>query len=250
MKPINLTLVILFSFINFSCMKEQLNDCFQSTGVDITVTRQLNTFNKVYIGENFNIILKQDTSQNEFLKITGGKNIVGQIVSTVKDGTLKIVNRNTCNFVRSYKRKITVEISVKYLDEITLYSVSDLTAPDTLHFENRTVKLKNLGLGDVNMKIICGFLDVQSINSGSIALEGFSNIMSCSIEEVSSFDARKLLCDDIYIDCHTPLDCYVFPRIKLYVKIFNSGNVFYRDENEKLKTFLVEQRGTGNLVKI
>ena len=250
MKLKYLLILVIFSSVGFSCMKEQMNDCFQSTGADITITRQLNSFSKINIGENFKIILKQDTTQNEYIKITGGKNIVGQIITKVKNGTLTVTNRNTCNFVRSYKRKITIEISVKYLDEITIYSVSDLVTPDTLHFENRTIKLKNLGLGDIYIKIKSGFLDIQSINSGSITLEGFSNIMSCSIEEVSSFDARMLLCDDIYFDCHTPLDCYVFPRKKLYVRIFNSGNVNYNDFYKIPEVQLVEKKGSGGLFKI
>ncbi|NUM32144.1 MAG: DUF2807 domain-containing protein [Bacteroidetes bacterium] len=250
MKTFKIAFILLFLIINFSCMKEQLNDCFQSTGNDISITKFVNPFKKINIGENFKIIILQDTTKSEYVKITAGKNIINQIVSNVKDGTLKIQNKNTCNFVRSYKRKITIEINVKTLDEIIISSVSDLFSYDTLYFENKYVRLKNFGLGDVNLKIKCGFLDVQSINSGNITLEGFSNIMSCSIEEVSSFDARKLLCDDIYIDCHTPLDCFVYPKIKLYVKIFNSGNVFYRDEYANLKTYLVEQKGTGSLIKI
>ena len=231
-------------------MKEQLNDCFQSTGADVTITRYLNHFSKLNIGENFKIILKQDTSISEFIKITCGKNLTGQIVTKVKNGTLTVVNRNTCNFVRSYNRKIIIEISVKYLDEITLTSVADLITPDTLHFENRNIKLKNLGLGDVKIKMLSGFLDVQSINSGSITLEGFSNILSCSIEEVSSFVAQKFLCDDIYIDCHTPLNCYVYPRIKLYVKIYNSGNIYYHKGGNDLKTYIVEKRGSGSLFQL
>lgn len=242
-----LTLIILSSF-NFTCMKEQLNDCFQSAGADVTVTRYLNSFNKINISENFKVILKQDTTQNEYIKLTGGKNIIGQIITKVKNGTLTVENRNTCNFVRSYKRKITLEISVKYLDEIILSSVADLLSPDTLHFDYRNMKLKNLGLGDVNIKLVSGFLDVQSINSGSITLEGFSNILSCSIEEVSSFDAQKLLCDDIYIDCHTPLNCYVNPRKKLFVKIFNSGNVYYKNGDTSLKAVLVEHKGSGEML--
>ncbi|MCC6720695.1 MAG: DUF2807 domain-containing protein [Bacteroidia bacterium] len=243
-------IIFIISVLNFSCMKEQLNDCFQSTGADISITKQLNSFSKINIGENFNIILKQDTSQNEHIKITGGKNIISQIVTNVKNGTLSVKNRNTCNFVRSYKRKITLEIYVKYLDEIILTSVAELNTPDTLYFENRTIKIKNLGLGDVKINIKSGFLDIQSINSGSLTLSGFSNIMSCSIEEVSSFDALNLLCDDIYIDCHSPLNCYVFPKIKLYAKLFNSGNVFYRNGSDDLKTYLVEKRGSGSLLKL
>ncbi len=210
-----------------ACRKDQWNDCFQGTGKDKTVIRALGPFSKINIGEKFDIILTQDTSQSEQVKITAGSNIIKQITTTVKNNTLHIENKNTCNFVRSYNRKITIEIRVKYLEHIEVFSATNLSSPDTLHFELKTVVLKNLGLGDINLKLNAGFLDVQSINSGNIILEGFANIMSCSIEEVTVLNAEKLVCDDIYIVTNSPLDCIVNPRNKLSAKIYNNGNVFY-----------------------
>lgn len=245
----NFQIFIVFLLLLSGCRKDQWNDCFQGTGKDVTETRLLGPFSKLSIGEKFDIILVQDTTQPEQVKITAGEHIIKQLVTEVKNNTLTIKDRNTCNFVRSYTRNITIEIRVKYLDDIELFSVSNISSHDTLHFELRTVKVKNLGLGNVNLKINAGILDVQSINSGNIFLEGFVNILSCSIEEVSVLDARKLLCDDIYLDSHTPLDCFVNPKNKLSVKIFNKGNILYMAEPSVLKE-LTEQRGTGQLLKL
>lgn len=240
--------IIAFAAIS-GCRKDQWNDCFQSTGSDVTEIRSVGSFSKLKIGENFDIFLTQDTSLPEEIKITAGKNIVGQIVAKVKNNTLTIENVNRCNFVRSYNRKITINIRVKYLDDIEILSASNLSSLDTLHFELRNLKLKNYGLGDINLKLISGFLDVQTINSGNVYVEGFSNILSCSIEEVTQFDGRKLLCDDIYMDCHSPLDSYVNARNKLFVRIYNNGNVFYV-EKPKFNFELVEQKGQGQLIKL
>ncbi len=243
--------LIILLLVFSGCRKDQWNDCFQGTGKEITVIRKVEPFTKIKAGEKFEILLTQDTTQNEEIKITAGSHIIGQITTRVKDNKLTIENKNTCNFVRSYKRKILIEIRVKYLDDIEIYSASNLTSKDTLHFEKSNyLKLKNYGLGDINIKIKLGFLDVQSINSGNIFLEGFSNIFSCSIEEASQLHACKLLCDDIYIDCHTPLDCYVNPKIKLYANIFYKGNVFYKNTpSDTTKLKLVIKRGTGQLLK-
>ena len=133
------------------------------------------------------------------------------------------------------------------MNDIEITSATNLKSLDTLHFEKSDyLKLKNYGLGDINLKLKLGYLEVHSINSGNIFLEGWSNILTCSIEEVTVFDARKLLCDDVYLDTHTPLDCYVNPLKKLYVKIFNKGNVYY--VNKPLKLELTEQRGTGQVL--
>lgn len=233
-----------------SCRKDQLNDCFQSTGDDVTEVREVGSFSKIVIGEKFDLILTQDSTQSEQVKITCGSKIIGQIVAKVKNNTLTIENKNTCNFVRSYNRKITIEIRVRFLEHIELFSASNLSCPDTLHFEKiRYLKLNSFGLGDIDLKLKTGWLDVRSVNSGNIKLQGFSNILTCSIEEVTQFDARDLLCDDIYFDCHSPLDCFVNPKFKLFVKIFNSGNVFYKTTPTG-KLELVEQKGSGQMLKL
>jgi len=233
-----------------SCRKDQLNDCFQSTGNDITETRDVGAFSKIVVGENFDLILTQDSTQSEQVKITCGSKIIGQIIAKVKNNTLTIENKNTCNFVRSYNRKISIEIRVRFLEHIELFSAANLSSPDTLHFEKiRYLKLNSFGLGDIDLKIKTGWLDVRSVNSGNIKLQGFSNILTGSIEEVTQFDARNLLCDDVYIDCHSPLDCFVNPKLKLFVKIFNSGNVYYNTKpTEALE--LVEQKGSGQMIKL
>lgn len=233
-----------------ACRKDQLNDCFQSTGPDVTETRLVGPFNRIIAGEKFDLILTQDSTLPEEVQITCGSNIIGQITAKVKNNTLTLENRNTCNFVRSYKRKITIRIRVRFLEHIELFSACNLSSHDTLHFEKiNYLKLKSYGLGDIRLKLRVGFLDVQSINSGNIMLEGFANILSCSIEEVSSFDAGNLLCDDIYIDAHTPLDCYVRPRNQLSAKIFNKGNVYYRMVPSR-KLELTEQKGSGQLIHL
>lgn len=231
------------------CKKDQWNDCFQGTGDDITVSRSLEPFTKLYIGEKYDVILIQDTMLPEQLTITAGRNIINQIKGSIKNGTLRIENSNKCNFVRSYDRKISLEIRVRFLDDIQIYSIANIKSIDTLHFELRTVKLKNLGLGTVDLKINAGILDVQTMNSGNVFLEGFANILSCSIEEITVLDARKLLCDDIYIDSHTPLDCFVNPKNKLSAKIFNKGNVFYLAE-PLIKKELTAHSGKGQLLKL
>ena len=239
-------LSLLAIVIICGCRKDQLNDCFQSTGKDKTITRSLSPFTKIKAGEKFDIILTQDTGQEEEVKITCGSHLAGQITTVVQNNTLTIENKNTCNFVRSYDRKISIEVRVRYLDDIEIYSATNLSSNDTLNFENKSLTLKNFGLGDVNLKLKAGILAVRCINSGDIILEGFSNILSCSVEEATQFDARKLLCDDVYVDCHTPLDCFVNARNYLYAKIFNDGNVMYVSE-PKFKLELVEKRGDGEL---
>ena len=58
----------------------------------------LNSFNKINIGEKFDLVLTQDTNQTEQVKITAGSHIINQIITKVNNNTLTIENKNTCNF--------------------------------------------------------------------------------------------------------------------------------------------------------
>ncbi|MFM9945104.1 MAG: head GIN domain-containing protein [Bacteroidia bacterium] len=241
--------LIIILMIFAGCRKDQWNDCFQGTGKEETLTLNLEPFTKLLVGDKFDVYLIQDTSQPEQAKITGGKNIIGQIITRVKDGQLTIENKNTCNFVRSYDRKIKIEIRVKFLNDIEIFSATNLTSLDTLHFEKSNyLKLKNYGLGNINLKLKLGFLDVQSTNSGNIFLEGFSNILTCSIEEVTQLDARKLACHDCYMASHTALDCFVNPEKVLFAHLFNSGNVYYVSEPSDKKEVTIKKGVKGQLL--
>jgi hypothetical protein len=57
-----------------------------------------------------------------------------------------------------------------------------------------------------------------------------------------------LVCEEVYIDTHSPLDCYINATKGMYLKILNSGNIFYINEPSDYK-ILAEQTGSGQLLK-
>jgi hypothetical protein len=239
---------ILILSLFAGCKKEQLDDCFSRTGDDKTIERPLKSFNRITVGDKFNVILTQDNSRDERIHITGGSKILEGISAEVSDGELVIENCNTCNFVRSYDREITVQIFLKEISEINIFGAASITCSDTLHLNKLSVF--HSALEDVSLLLnMQDEIYVESINSGGTMLAGRAFKLAGSIEEITNLDARNLACEEVIFDTHSPLDCFVNASEIIYVGIFGRGNIYHVGEPSKQKT-VRERTGEGNLIKL
>ncbi|MFT4522800.1 MAG: hypothetical protein ACI8ZN_001752 [Bacteroidia bacterium] len=240
--------LVLWLFLVGGCKKEQLNDCFSSTGKDVTIERNLMEFNKLRVGDKFRVVLIQDTISPNRVRITGGENLMPGIQTLVTDQELHIDNCNVCNFVRSYQRIVTVEVFIKDLTEIVVTGAAEISTRDTLHLNN--LHIDHMALEDTKLTVnIKNELFIQSINSGGATFKGRAKILKGSIEEITNIDARDLACEEVLIDTHSPLDCYVNASKLLFVNIYSSGNIFYLTEPTDLKE-INDHTGTGQLIKL
>jgi hypothetical protein len=239
---------IVVVLLSLSCKKEQLNDCFVSIGKEITETRNLSDFDKITATSRLEVNLRQDTSIAPYVKIITGENLMEGIRTEVENGTLFLENTNVCNFVRSYKHVIRLEVNVHDLSEINLESAVRIHCLDTLVLEN--MRLQHYALEDVELWLdVSGETYVQSLNSGGTVLKGRSRVLKGSIEEVSNLDSRDLICKEVLLDSHTPLDCYIHAEELIYVRIYAKGNIFYAVEPSGRKETNI-QIGTGQLLKL
>ena len=236
--------MILFN----GCKKEQWDDCLSSTGDDISIERPLKPFSAISIGDRFNLIISQDTQQPERIILTGGENILEGISAEVENETLTISNCNTCNFVRSYKREITLEVFVHDISEISVFGATSISSTDTLALTN--LSIYHSALEDIDLIVnVSNEIYVESINSGATTLRGKALKLKGSIEEITNIDARDLVCEEALVDSHTPLDCYINATRLIYVGLYNKGNMYYVTEPSDLKEVHV-QTGSGELIKL
>lgn len=238
---------LMLLILAVSCKKEQLDDCFSSTGEDQTIERPLSAFTKLNVGDKFIVKLKQDQG-GERIRITGGENILEGISTEVENGELIIKNCNTCNFVRNFNRQVVIELFVTDLQEIFVYGACSILSEDTIRSSN--LRIDHSALEDMSLVLdVANELYIESINSGGMTLKGRSKIFKASIEEITDIDARNLVCEEVLVDSHTPLDCYVNATRLLFVKIYNQGNIYYVSEPSDLKE-VNERKGSGQLLKL
>lgn len=240
---------IAFLMVFFTgCKKEKWDDCISSTGDDISIERPLKPFDKITIGDKFKLIISQDTSQAERIILTGGENVLEGVSAEVDGTELTISNCNTCNFVRSYKRIITLEVFVHDLTEISLFGATNVTSGDTLVLNN--LHIYHSALEDIDLSLdVSGEVYVESINSGATILRGKAKKIKGSIEEITNLDARDMVAEEALVDVHSPLDCYINATKLIYAGLYNTGNLYYVTEPTDLKEVHV-QKSTGQLIKL
>lgn len=229
-----------------SCGGEQKDDCITKLGKVVSEQRDVLPFDKLYVEDRIKVFLVQDSINHGRIELNGPSNLLNQIESTVTDNQLRLINTNTCNFIRSFNYDINVYVYIKELTEIHLESIAEVVSNDTININ--FLNIFHPALSDINLILSGDEVFIRSRNSASTILRGNLRVLKGSIEEISNLDAQYLVCEEVYIDTHSPLDCYINATKGMYLKILNSGNIFYINEPTDYK-ILAEQTGSGQLLK-
>ncbi|HOY30592.1 MAG TPA: DUF2807 domain-containing protein [Bacteroidales bacterium] len=237
-------LFLVFIFIGVtSCKKENLCDCFKSTGKITTEERTTEPFNSIYLDDNVNLILTRDSIFS--VKAEAGKNLLPLIRTRVENGSMYISNDNKCNWVRSYKPDVNVYISMPSLLFLGYSGSGDITMQntftgDTLWFDSKngsgTVNLDlevrkccliiNTGPCDVITKGCADELQVYYIGTGMIHCEEFPTFYT-------------------YVTNKSTGDCYLNVHDLLIYHLSWSGNVYYTGNPPQITG---ESTGSGTII--
>jgi len=122
------SIVVMMSVL--ACNREDAPDCFQTAGEYQSVYRDLDMFNSIELNDYIQYELCDTTCYG--VLITAPKNLMSDIETNVIDDKLFIRNENSCNFVRSYKNRITVRICAPEFRDIQNYATGDITVIDSI----------------------------------------------------------------------------------------------------------------------
>jgi len=235
-------LIVLLS----SCSGLRKDDCITNMGDVISIDRDVMPFDQLYVEDRIKVILIQDSTQFGRIELNGPSNLLDQIESNVSNNQLRLINSNTCNFVRSFNYEIKVNVYVKELTGLHIESIAEVVSNDTINVD--FLNILHLALSDIKLILSGDEVYIQSRNSAKTTLKGSLRVLKGSVEEISDIDAKYLTCEEVYLDSHSPLDCYVNATKGMYMNIYNSGNIFYANEPSDYK-ILATRTGSGKLLK-
>ena len=98
---LGISLAMTFLFLGSSCNGENVPDCFQKAGDLVRVEVALDSFNRVTVFENIEVILAQGAEQK--VEIETGEFLLNEVSAEVEEGRLLLRNANQCNFFREYQ---------------------------------------------------------------------------------------------------------------------------------------------------
>ncbi len=231
--------------LGFSCSDD--NRCLKSLGDQLQIERNIDgSFDAVLVEDRIMVRLIQDSLQAGKLILRGPENLLPSISAEVKDGELKLTNKNTCNFLRSFDYTLEIDVYLAQLNRLGIESIAMVKCKDTLTIDRLEV-LHN-ALSGIDLLVEGNEIYVQSHNSASTTLHGRVNVLKGSIEEVSDLDAKELFANNVLLDTHSPIDSKINALEGYYLNLYNTGNI-EQFGNASEYQIINEQTSSGTVIQ-
>jgi len=241
---IRYTIVVL---VLFSCKKENAFDCLKSNGTEITEARTVDSFSVIKVYDKIDLNISKGS---EFkVEVKAGKNIIKNVGTRIVNSELIIENNNKCNFVRGYKKHITVNVVVPHLTKIDNEGVG--TVWFNGDYSQDTIFVRAENSGDIHLRGAFKEIRTSSHGNGDIYVSG-----SCNRLFVYSFGTNFTFCENlsvndyIFIESISIGDCYINAPTNgvLEYNLWRSGNIYYKGQPAVINNFS-DGTAKGRLIK-
>jgi len=221
----HILLITLMTVVFSSCNKENAPDCIQAAGDFKTVTRTLEAFSSIELRDYLQIELCD--APDYYVEITAPGNLIPDIQTNVDNGRLKIENENTCNFVRSFKKRITVRICAPSFPDIQNYGTGDIKCINRLECPLVSIDNRNAA-GTIDLDVKVDSIHV-STHTGvcDVNIKGESGETYLFSQGVGVIDARHLISANAFVNNSSINDVYVNTDGYFFAFIRYSGNIYY-----------------------
>lgn len=226
------SLLLLFA----SCEKAENRTCWKSSGKQTEKIVPLADFNLLEIGQHLNVTLIQDTEN--FAVIKGAEKLINLIETKVESSKLTLLNKNKCNFLRSYKKKdIHVFLHFKELINIEYDGSETLDSEGVLVIDNLTFYVKD-GAGTINLNLKSNYV-FASVGKGysDLNFTGTTNYANFKITSNAYCNMNDFLIQDsIDFISNTVVPCKInINNAKSRIQSETTGDIIYRGAPLSLK---------------
>ena len=243
-KTINILLITIISFGFFSCKKD-ISDCFTSTGEIITENRSTEDFHLIFLNDNVNLVITHDTVNA--VKVEAGENIIGSIKTEFDNGHLIIQNTCICNWVRSYKKDITVYVFTNNLDSLKYESSGNVSCTNTIICDSISIDVwGGAGTIELNLDVKISKLNLH-YGTADMIFHGSSPNTYIYNASYGLFHCKDLYATNVYINNRGSNNCYIRAERILEAKIESIGNICYYGNPDTITSNIT---GDGKLIKM
>ncbi len=242
---ISLVFGFIISLSSINCNKSSAPDCLKSTGSIEKIERQVEAFHSIKLYDNVNLHLIP--SGGNKLILESGKNLMDKIETYVnEDSTLIIKNNNSCNWVRSYNKPITVYLDVSELRRIEYRSIGNITNTDTLRMDSLTIDVwEGAGKIELAMNTKNCWANIH-YGTADIVLHGRADQGFYYLLGAGKIDASGLEVGLAYLRNWSSNNLYLWATKHMSVEIKGLGNVYYKG-NPGISSNIF---GEGKLIKM
>lgn len=232
-------------FLLSNCGKDNMFDCFKSTGKIVIEDRPASEFYGIILNNNLDLYLTQGSGFS--ISVEAGKHLQKGIKTEIRDRVLTISNENRCNWVRSYEKPMKVYVSFTDLDSLEYKASGNVYSLNTLVSDSIKLVVKEGG-GSIDLHIQT-WKSVFQIDEGTVDLtvHGTSNVNYISSNAYGPVDCLDLNTVFTYMNSSSTNNCYVNTSSVLDVTIENVGDVYYMGNPDSV---YFTQHSSGKLIKL
>ena len=213
----------------FSCNGENAGDCFQTVGNIIQQEIALDTFDKILVNRDVELILKEGNTQKVIIET--GKNLWNDVQAIVVDGQLILSDNNSCNYVRDYGNT-KVYVTSPNITEIRSSTQYDVSSEGVLRYPSLTILSEDYSAPD-SFTVGNFRLDIDAVNfyvvfnnlSNAYITGKTDNLNVTYASGTSRFEGRNLIAQNVYIWNRSSSDMIINPIQKITGIISGTGDV-------------------------
>ena len=217
--------VLPFLLILFGCQPEQWDDCVTSTGAHRVEERSPGVFHRVVAEDRIDLLLEEREPGS--VAVEGGAHLLEQVVTEVEDGTLTVRNENRCNWVRSFRPRITVRVPLESVVELELRGTGDVHAADTVRQQVFRIEQRNAqGTVDLPLAVDTCYVGLHT-GAGDVRLAGRCSVAYLYSGFMGPIDAGALAAQEVNVNNSGVADIICRAQQRLNVQLFDVGDVRY-----------------------
>jgi len=234
---------IVFFFLS-SCSKESRWACFEGAGKEGTLEVATGSFQKLEVEDKIHVILIRDTVEKAVIK--GGVNLIRKVDIRNDGYTLRISDRNTCNWSRRLDLVLEVEVHFINIHHIVHWGTGHIRTSDTLKGDDITLDIRNSG--DLTAMILAGVSHSNiHVAAGDLKVTGKTGVSYVYNSGYGYVFAEDLSSDITFCGNHNTGNCYVNAKDRLEAEITFEGNVYYKGRPSRITESIT---GSGKLLPL
>lgn len=227
-----------------ACQREQLDDCFTPVGPHRAEERTVEAFSAIVLNDRVDLVLEPRAPGR--IAVEGGGNLLAQVVTTVHGGALTVRDDNTCNWVRSFKPRITVRAPLQGLVHLRMNGTGRVTCADTLRADHFLVEQRG-GQGDCDLLLRAERADVAlHSGAGAAVVRGRVGLLNLYSGIMAPIDAAGAEARRVGVNNSGVADIRCRALEALEAQVYSVGDVYYSGDPAIVVSSI---SGSGRLIR-
>ncbi|MFZ9754868.1 MAG: GIN domain-containing protein [Bacteroidia bacterium] len=198
------------------------------------------SFDRIEVYDRIELYLRCNPDSAGLLRWEHNTEALDQLSAEFDGQTLRLRDQNKGRMTRPGQRAPRCTLNAIQLASLRILDAARVQCLDTLR--SAALELYQGSILNQELCLQAGQFYGGSDNQSELTLSGRINIISWSLEQGSSLNARNLWCDDAYIRHYTTHDAFISPDKQLVAYLFNSGNLV----SQKPASIRSQREGPGS----